>query len=383
MSGNPKYLEVSAEIEAQVRDGRWDGGKMPSIRGVARQHGVSVVTASRAIQVLRDKGLIRTIQRAGCYRVPEPEAERWALVLRLTPGPWLKTTLEMTRAGFDSVACREPIRLESGLFPLSTDLAKGDILPLVRRAKRQGVRGAFFLPSRCSEEDLRLDECFLACCDLEKLPVVLLERNLRGHTRPLERDLVTVDDVEGAACLTRHLLERGRKRVAIVVASPTSSHNDRVAGYLYALYTAPPARPRMAKRKPIVLHQARELASREVYAALAEEIRELKVDGVVCYQNRAAAGLIAELLASGHSVPRDVAVVGFDDLPPGNPPDLGVTTYAYPSDRMAEHALQVMRERLRNPQRAPAKVVVPGRLIVRESSAGKRPTAHIMSGCPS
>jgi LacI family transcriptional regulator len=147
--------------------------------------------------------------------------------------------------------------------------------------------------------------------------------------------------------------------------------------------TAPPARPRMAKRKPIVLFQTRELGSREVYAALADQIRELKVDGVLCYQNYAALGLIAELVARGQSVPQDVSVVGFDDLPPGNSPALGVTTYEYPSDRMAEQALHLMRERLRNPQRAPAKVVVPGRLIVRESSTGKRPTAHIMSGCPS
>jgi LacI family transcriptional regulator len=217
---------------------------------------------------------------------------------------------------------------------------------------------------------MRLDERFLNCCDEERLPVVLLERNLRGQNRPLERDLVAVDDVDGAARCTRHLIELGRKRIAMIVASPTSSHNDRVAGYLYALHAAQFASKKAAERKPIVLYQCADLPSREAYAKLADQVRKLDLDGVVCYQDYTAMGLIVELLTRGKSVPDDVAVVGFDDLPIGNSFTVGVTTYAYPSEGMAEQAVRLMRERLRDPERAPTKVVVPGRLIVRESSAG-------------
>ncbi|HJZ60423.1 MAG TPA: GntR family transcriptional regulator [Gemmataceae bacterium] len=378
MNGSPKYLEVSTAIEAQIRKGRWDGGKMPSVREVAEQHRVSVVTASRALQVLRDKGLIQTVERSGCYRVPSPTADRWALALRITPGEWQKATVNISRLGFETLARRDPMHLETELFPLGPGMADRDVLPMARQAKELGVRGVFLLPSRHSDEEMRLDERLLGCCGEVGLPVVLLERNLRGHNRPLATDLVAVDDLDGAARCTCHLLEIGRKRVAIIVASPTSSHNDRVAGYLYALHAAARDTARKGvEHRPMVLHQSDDLPSKEVYAALADQIRKLKIDGVVCYQDYTAIGLIMELLTRGLSVPKDVAVVGFDDLPIGNLFTIGVTTYAYPSEGIAEQAVRLMRERLNDPTRPPIKVVVPGKLIVRESTGGGPPIEGI------
>ena len=365
----PKYLDVSVALEAQIQKGRWDGGKMPSVRGIALQHKVSVVTASRALQVLKDKGLIQTVDRTGCFRVPPPTADRWALVMRLTPGPWQKDTIGITRVGFEMLARRDPMHLEHDLFPITPATPDREIAALVRQAQQFGVKGLFLLPSRCSESEMRLDERLLAACDAGGLPVVLMERNLRGHNRPLDRDLVANDDIDGATRATRHLLAIGRKRVAVVVASPTSSHDDRVAGYLFALHAdAHHTGKKTVEHKPAVLYQCDDLPTRDAYSKLADQIAAQGIDGVVCYQDYTAMGVIVELLTRGKSVPKDVAVVGCDDLPIGHQFTIGLTTYSYPSEGMAEQAVRLMRERLKNPGRAPIKVVVPGRLIVREST---------------
>ncbi len=120
----PKYLEIAREIESGVSSGLGAEARLPSSREVARRHGVSPVTASRALQVLRDKGLIRTIDRSGSY-ITEPSsagaAECWALVLRNTPGPWRQASVTFARSGFDAVARSEGVRFDAGHFAIDGD----------------------------------------------------------------------------------------------------------------------------------------------------------------------------------------------------------------------------------------------------------------------
>ena len=113
----PKYLDIARAIESQVA-GR-DGAKVPSSREVAAAHGVSVVTASRAIQVLRDKGLIQTVERSGSFVTPAAAVaggERYALVQRSTPGPGLQASLAFTQAGFAAIRRQESIAVEVDRF---------------------------------------------------------------------------------------------------------------------------------------------------------------------------------------------------------------------------------------------------------------------------
>jgi LacI family transcriptional regulator len=365
----PKYLRVSRAIEERIHRGAWANGRVPSVRRVAAEHNVSVVTASRALQALRDKGLITTVDRSGCYLADRraPAGEKWALVQRITPGPFQKEADDVSRRGFRALAEQQALDWVGDAFVLDGDPTDRDLRRQVRRAQSAGITGVFFMPSRVSDEEMRRDEQFLAACRAGGLPVVLLERNLRGDWRPLELDLVANDDLTGGALATRHLLARGRARVGFVVASPNSSHNARVAGYLAAVTAA--AR-RGAAPAPLVLWEPTDLPKKEAYSRLADRLLEARADGVVCYQDYTAIGLTLEFLARGVRVPRDVAIVGFDDLPLGNQFAIGITTYAFPAEEVARQALRLMRDRIADPSRPPVQVVVPGQLIVRESTGG-------------
>jgi LacI family transcriptional regulator len=359
-----KYLEMSRRIEAEIDAGRWEQGKMPSVRALAEQYDVSVVTAARALQLLRDKGLISTVERSGCYLVPQNGAagERWSLCLNVTPGPWQQSTAAVLRCGFDALARKHGLVVDTECFPSRDGQSERELTRQVRSAIEGGIRGVFLLPSRLNDAMCQQEERFLAACRSAGLAVVLLERNLRGRDRPLEWDLVCTDDVGAGSACTRHLLEQGRHRIAFVTGSPTSSHQGRAAGYLLTLYQQAP------EQTPLLLEQNAILNVRDAYRELAETLLAQRADGVVCYQDYVALGLIMEFMARGVRVPADIAVVGFDDLPIGKSFAVGVSTYAFPAEAVARHALRVMRTRIENPTEPPVRVDVPGQLIIRESS---------------
>lgn len=369
-----KYLGLSRTLEKQIRTGTWPNGRMPSLRELAEEHGVSVVTISRAVQVLRDKGLIGRTDNSGCYLAGSGDfaGGRYAFCLRVTAGRWQRYAGAILRIGFEAVQAakeaefREPFDWTIGTSP---DVVRDQ----VRQAAAAGLAGVFLLPSRASAEEGRADEAFLAACTAARLPVVLIERNLYGRYRPLDWDLVSVDDFDGAVRCTRHLFDLGRKRVGVVVASPCSSHDDRVSGYLHVLHTTTASGDHPGVRAdPLVVYLPRDLPPKESDRWLADQALAAGADGVFCYQDSVAVGLIVELLARGVRVPQDVAVVGFENLPIGDLFTVGVTTYAYPAAELVRTGMRLMRQRAEHPDAPPVHCRIRGKMIVRESTGGAK-----------
>jgi LacI family transcriptional regulator len=365
-------LQIAREIEAQIAAGRWDGKRMPGVRALAEQFGVSIVTASRALQLLADRGLIDTVERSGCYvRANRPTtSDSFALCQRVTSGFWQQATEQVLRTGFEEAAREQQMALLAGQLTFRDDTPERELQRLVETVVAGGGQGVCFLPSRHSPLGAEQDGRFLQVCADVGLPVVLVERNLRGPARPLTHDLVACDDLDGGFQATRHLIEQGRHRIAFVQSSPTSSHESRLAGYLLALAQAGGGN---GPRTPILLAQSLEQPSPEAYRTLTTQLIDHKADGVVCYHDYTAMGLILEMLSRGLQVPRDVGLIGFGDLPLGNSFTIGLTTFAAPATEIARQALRLMRDRLVRPNAAPIKVLVPGRLFPRESTDGATP----------
>ena len=67
-SDKPIYEQISSQVKAQILSGTLAAGaKLPSIRALASDLGVSVITTKRAYADLEQLGFISTVQGNGCF----------------------------------------------------------------------------------------------------------------------------------------------------------------------------------------------------------------------------------------------------------------------------------------------------------------------------
>ncbi|WP_431912828.1 LacI family DNA-binding transcriptional regulator [Nonomuraea jabiensis] len=93
-------------------------------------------------------------------------------------------------------------------------------------------------------------------------------------------------------------------------------------------------------------------------------------DAVFCYNDLLALGAIRALTRAGRRVPDDVAVVGVDDIEEGQYSTPSLTTIAPDKGEIARRAVNTLMDTINGSAAAPAEIIVPHRLIVRESTAG-------------
>ncbi|WP_405984660.1 LacI family DNA-binding transcriptional regulator [Streptomyces sp. NBC_00872] len=185
------------------------------------------------------------------------------------------------------------------------------------------------------------------------LPVVLIDD--RG-SHPEDFPSVVTTNREGGASAARHLLADGRSR-PLVITGPAhfGCVRDRLSGFREVLPT-----------DLVVVGDFTELSGRlAVEKLLAGEV---PFDSVFAQNDISAAGAMRALRAAGRSVPGDIAVVGFDDIPMAQHTEPPLTTVHQPAREMGETAATMLLGHLGGASAPDEPVVLPTELIVRKSA---------------
>ena len=80
----PAYRQLAAILRDQIAQGQWRAGPLPSVKQLQEEHDVGRDTVLRAIELLREEGLVFTVPRRGTYVSPQKLA---ALSLRAPTQP--------------------------------------------------------------------------------------------------------------------------------------------------------------------------------------------------------------------------------------------------------------------------------------------------------
>ncbi|MGO9110346.1 MAG: LacI family DNA-binding transcriptional regulator [Thermoguttaceae bacterium] len=174
-------------------------------------------------------------------------------------------------------------------------------------------------------------------------------------------DSVILDDYGAAGMAARHLIELGHRRIAHL-SRRTSIRSARTAALVDALRGANlPA--------PVVLECPNETA--EEARAVVRELSSCaqRPTAIFCHNDVMAFGAFRGLRDAGVRVPHDVSLVGFDNAWAAEYLDPPLTTVLFPYHEIIDRSLAFLLNRIAGKANEPQRLVLPGELVVRGSTA--------------
>lgn len=170
------------------------------------------------------------------------------------------------------------------------------------------------------------------------------------------------DNQQGGYLAGRHLIERGRKRIAFLgnVGAGAPEFVERWNGFVRALAEAGLEPHESLRIDAAPSEEAGRLAIETLMA------RGLEFDAIFATSDFTAIGAMHELHRRGLHVPDDVAIVGFDDLAAARLSEPPLTTIAQDPRQAGEALVDTLVARIEG--RDSASVLLPVKLVVRASS---------------
>jgi LacI family transcriptional regulator len=197
------------------------------------------------------------------------------------------------------------------------------------------------------------------------VPVVLLARPAIDGV-----DSVRSENRHAAAALADHLFEHGWTDQAFV-GDPTSSSDasDRWLGLLDAHRASGRPVPRSPTQTDYTeaagYASAMRLLTEMVEAPASTEAQTRRA--LVCANDQIAIGALRAARELGISIPEQVGITGWDDIPAAGLVSPGLTTVRQPIRQLGSTAGELLTELIRGGRRTPRHVLLPSELVVRAS----------------
>ncbi len=331
---------------------------MATIQDVARHAGVAPITASRAInhngyvreevreRVLRAVAELGYVPNTLARSLRSHRTHTLALILTDITNPFFTTIARgvedaASDAGYMVMFC-------------NTDENEAEEEKYLQMLLQKRVDGLLLVPARGGMGAVEAAQA-------QQVPVVVIDRRASG----CKADVVRADSLGGAYQLTRLLIGLGHRRIALLNGpAEVSTAADRAAGFRQAM-----AENDLAAGMVIFHGNFTQTSGAEMTRQAAA--LQPGPTALIAANNFIAIGAMNALRELGKPIPEEMALVGFDDLPPALVTFPFLTVAAQPAYEMGHRAAQLLIDRLEDRvEEECVEVVLPTELIVRASSGG-------------
>jgi len=334
---------------------------LPTVKDIARHAGVSPATVSL---VLRNSPLVAKETRAGVQSSIESLGyiyHRAAANLRtrLTHTVGL-VICEITNPFYAELAAGVDDVLDLAgwvAFVANTAESSERQRRFIARMREHRVDGILLAPAEGTAP--------AAIGELRRqgLPVVQMLRRVGQRSA----DYVSADFRLGMALAAEHLIHLGHRRIAFIGGGRrVTPARDRIEAFREIL-------PRCGLRVgPIV----KCMPTREGGADAIDKLFRTRANAptaVLCHNDLCALGAMLGLADRGLIPGRDVAVIGFDNIPEASMHRPALTTVAIGAREIGEEAARLLLRRIESPDGSPERIILPPKLIIRSSCGGGAP----------
>ncbi|HLW61399.1 MAG TPA: LacI family DNA-binding transcriptional regulator [bacterium] len=361
--GLPEERGATAGEAPPPEGSRPSGGGPPSrLRDVARVAGVSLPTASQALNghARISTATRRRVQQAARQLHYTPNAAARRLILGRSDSVAIVPGLNMTGI-FSDLFYRAVLTGVGSVFEqvgyrmlIAPPLHPDERAPqFVRMAQGREIDGAIVVGV--------VDRRWILEATDSGVPVVLLDNDLPDLPVPA----VVNDNAGGAYAATRHLAALGHTRIAFLGAAVDYAFGREThSGYTRALRDA--GVPRDPELEILVRIDA-DAARREAEAFFTLSHPPTAVFAVT---DILALGVINAARERGLRIPRDLSVVGMDDIELAAVTDPPLTTVRIPKEKMGQRAARILLDLVRGRAAEQKTTVFPNTLIQRGTTGG-------------
>lgn len=335
------------------------GGRQASLKVIAAQVGVSMMTVSRTLRgepsvAEETAAKIRKVAEALKYRpnklVEGLRTGRTCMAAAVMPASlgFYEDALRAIESSLDTKGYSLFLNLIAGDF--GRDAMREEIRRL-RRCIELRVDGIILRPVNDDANAMYFDEV------VERgVPLVVIDRKLPDFTC----DFVGTDDVAGGEAAAQKLILKGCRNILVVHAGvKVSTSRERRDGFL--------ASARTAGLKVAELDCGNFKPSPEFLKLYFRQSEAKKIDGIFAVNDNIARSVIRALRIAGRSCPDQVKVIGFGHLPQSDPDALRLATFDQHVGSIGSEAVKLLMERLENPGKPYKSVYLPIEFIEGET----------------
>ena len=205
--------------------------------------------------------------------------------------------------------------------------------------------------------------------DLLGTPLVLLARRLNG----MAVDYVGAQNRDGGYAAAEHLYSHGCRRIAFVGGFADSSAREERAGGVAEFLNGHGLT--LNANHSVVCEPTRPRAREAALRLLAEDpdVDGPNIDGIVCFSDVVAFGVLDAIADSGRSIGSDVRVIGFDDVHEAGLNRPSLSSVAVPARETGRRAGQLVLDRADGSTQPAVREEFPTKLQPRETCGCPRP----------